>query len=152
NSDPQSGSADRAPRDTAESAALHGNVLFTVTSALSAQRGHSRFSDRERLEQTRATISSIRARLPQSDIIVADASLERPDDATISGLGSDIRFIWYGDMPHLQQLAGMQEFWFVKNFAELALYSRLLSELIHTNSLERYQRIFKISGRYKLTE
>ena len=128
------------------------STLFTVTSALNASPANSRFSNAQRLEQTRATVQSIRARLPDADIIVADGSIQQPEAASIAALGDGVTFAWYGDLPELQQVAAFPNFNVVKNVSELALYSRLIADLLGRNDLVRYRRVFKLSGRYQLND
>jgi len=125
-------------------------VLFTVTSALHVLAGRSRFSNEERLAQTRATVESIRARVPGADIVIGDGSLRQPDVATIAQLGDGVTFVWYGHLPDLQRISTHPNFDVAKNISELALYSRLIGDLLGRNALDGYRRVFKLSGRYRL--
>lgn len=125
-------------------------VLFTVTSALNVPATHSRFSNAQRLDQTRITVASIRACLPQADILIVDGSLQQPSSASVAQLGDGVAFAWYGHLAELQQIGSHPTFDVVKNISELTLYSRLIAELLGRNTLDPYQRVFKLSGRYRL--
>jgi hypothetical protein len=125
-------------------------VLFTVTSALNVSATHSRFSNAQRLDQTRATVASIRASFPQADILVVDGSLQQPDAASVAQLGNGVAFVSYGHLPELQRIASHPNSNVVKNISELTLYSRLIGDLLSGSTLDQYQRVFKLSGRYQL--
>jgi hypothetical protein len=127
-----------------------GRALFTITSALNASPAHSRFSAAERLAQTWQTVQSVRAVLPQADILIFDGSTRQPDGASVAELGRGVGFSWYGHLPELQQVAQHSNFNIVKNVSELTLYARGLGDLIQRNALSAYQRVFKLSGRYWL--
>ena len=121
-----------------------------MTSALNVSPAHSRFSNAQRLDQTRATVASIRACLPQADILIVDGSLQQPDATSVARLGDGVAFVSYGHLPELQRVASHPNFDVVKNISELTLYSRLIGDLLGRNTLDQYQRVFKLSGRYQL--
>lgn len=130
--------------------AAGGAALVTITSAIHALPAHSRFSPAERLEQTRASIDSVRQALPGARILLFDGSPVQPGAAVVERLGPDVEFVWYGHLPELQNAARQQDFNVVKNLSELTLYARGLADLMQRNALAPHRRVFKLSGRYRM--
>jgi hypothetical protein len=120
--------------------------LFLVTSAIYTSYG--KCSTEERITQTKETIKSIRTYAPDSNIVLLDAGDKSAD------IDFDANLIDYTIHPEIQ--FHLQEYLFnnkdlepdiiIKSMLEIIMFENYL----RTHSLESYERVFKLSGRYKL--
>jgi hypothetical protein len=125
------------------------NNLFLITSCIKTNIGH--YNAQERFNQTVETIESIRGKCPNSIIFIADNSSSPLDDKIYGFLSSKCDFV--------ANVSGDKN---AKNFNDAGLKSAgdayLLMKMIelllgHPNAMKLVSgsnRIFKISGRYKL--
>jgi hypothetical protein len=125
--------------------------LFIVTSALRPTIGI--FDTQTRLNQTIETLQSIRQKIPESIIIITDASVEEVPQSDIDQLSPWMNgFVsWTQDdqIKHFSQQGH-------KSIAESLLMMKTLVMLKRnpgvSKMLNSVRRIFKISGRYRLNE
>lgn len=125
--------------------------LFIVTSALRPTIGI--FDKQTRLHQTIDTLKSIRAKVPESIIIVTDASVEEVPKNDVDQLSPWMNgFISWnqdGEIQHFSQQGH-------KSIAESLLMMKTLIMLKRNPSVSKMlyslKRIFKVSGRYRLNE
>lgn len=118
--------------------------LFLVTSAIKA----SYDSDSEqRLNETNATLESIWTRLPDADIWVLDGSADDPTEL-LERLPNRVRLIKFWDSDYRKKVAesGLP-MGFLKSAMEVYMVRSALAD-----SVAHYDRVFKISGRYQLTD
>lgn len=123
---------------------------FLVTSAVAMiQDG---LSEHQRLTETLATIHSIRQRMAHAKIVILETSSVTPHTETLASLSdhSDGVLIYHED--HMVQ---MLHHWagdrvsLIKSPNEALILSRALDDLCDITPRDR---IFKISGRYQLTD
>ncbi len=125
--------------------------LFLVSSAL-----HTRFGvydAKERLEQTIETCKSIKDRC-DADIILLDGGQESPTVEERKILSPYIyRFYDYTTEETVKQIQKIDNWDVVKNMIEIVMFGSFFDLLSTTNvKLPHYDRIFKMSGRYKLND
>lgn len=119
---------------------------FTITSAIHTSYG--KFSTEERIEQTRETLKSIETYAPGSSMVIIDCG-----EQSISKNLFDCEVVDYTTNKEIQEY--LQEYLktnrdiepdiIIKSMLEIMMFRDYLKNL--TGS---YERIFKISGRYKL--
>lgn len=136
-------------------------ALFIVTSAIRSGNG----SHEERLFQTLHTIDSIRSRFSQAEVWLCDSSVnsiyELPKHLLI--LLKGIRIIDFSnhfriseilsqvktfDLPTREDARLFFENGLIKNLTESYVFNQILDKVDRNN----YDRVFKLSGRYFLTE
>ena len=132
--------------------------LFVVSSALVTEYGH--LPTQERVTQTMQTLRSIRERAPHADIVVLELSKERVnDDLQQQFMAFAPKHILYFDEhPRIQSHyqwcskerdpAGSQ----IKNLNEIAAMHIFLHWGQQQGLFAGYRRVFKISGRYQLSD
>jgi hypothetical protein len=124
--------------------------LFLVSSAIHAK--HGVYNTKERLDQTIATCASIKAKVPNADIIILDGGHEHlTDDEKEILRGSMNRFISYTDDAEVKGIQAVPSHDIVKNAIEILMYGTFFSENSEQIKKE-YSRVFKISGRYILND
>lgn len=131
-------------------------TLFLVTSAIHTK--HGCFSTEQRLEQTISTLESIKAADPNARILVIECGAE----ASITDEESDklkpyieglLNFNPDNQVQEIYRMADNN--WDVaKNLTELVVFGKALDFIIRQQpeTLNDIDRVFKISGRYKLNE
>ena len=125
--------------------------LFIVTSALRPTIGI--FDYAKRLEQTIETLQSIRAKDPNSLVIVTDASVENVPEHDLQQLSKWCNgiIVWNQD----EQIQYFSRYGH-KSLAESFLMTKTLVMLKRNPSVSKMlnsvKRIFKISGRYRLND
>jgi hypothetical protein len=120
--------------------------LFLVTSAIYTSYG--KCSTEERIEQTRETIKSIRTYTPDSSIVLLDAGDKSVD------IDFDVKLIDYTIHPeiqfHLREYLSnnkdLEPDIIIKSMLEIIMFENYLK----TYSINSYERVFKLSGRYRL--
>ena len=123
-----------------------------ITSAINAK--FSLYSPEERLEQTLATIKSVRERIPNAVICLTDCSRPGISDDVIEKLtenvdhyvdfSTDENVIWIHDNIEVQEV--------VKNLTELSVVHSFFELVQEEGWFDGCDRIFKVSGRYELTD
>jgi len=119
--------------------------LFLVTSAIYTSYG--KCSTEERIEQTKETIKSIRTYAPGSAIVLLDAGEKSVN------IDFGVKLIDYTTNPDIQ--FHLQEYLSNNNDLEPEIIIKSLLEIMMfgyylKNITSSFDRIFKISGRYKL--
>jgi hypothetical protein len=120
--------------------------LFLVTSAIYTSYG--KCSTEERIEQTKETIKSIRTYAPGSTVVLLDAG-----DKSVN-IDFGVELIDYTIHPeiqfHLQEYLSTNKHLepdiIIKSMLEIIMFENYLK----TYSTNSYERVFKLSGRYKL--
>ena len=126
---------------------------FLLSSAVNTKFGI--FNSQQRLQQTLETVSSIRSRVPTAKIILIEMGgipLTVEQENVLKE--STDHLINFNHDPSVVELYNSTDNWdIVKNVTEVMCFSRALTTLYeHTDLLDNVQRIFKISGRYTLTD
>lgn len=126
---------------------------FLLSSAINTKFGI--FNSEQRLRQTLDTIESIRGRVPGAKIILIEMGGIALTDEQEDVLKKSVdRLINFNHDPSVVELYNSTDNWdIVKNVTEVMCFSRALTTLTeHTDILDDVQRIFKVSGRYTLTD
>ena len=123
-----------------------------ITSAINAK--FSIYKPQERLAQTLETIASVRKRIPNAVICLTDCSQPGISDDVKAQLvehvdhfmdfSGDENVIWIHDNIEIQDV--------VKNLTELAVVHSFFETAQQEGWFDGCDRIFKVSGRYTLTE
>ena len=123
--------------------------LFLVTSAIYTRFGV--YDKQQRLQQTLSTLDSIKSKC-NADIILLDAgesSLSEEDKALFSNHLIDI--VQFSTDPAVKNIQTNSNWDIVKSLLEILLLKSVFMALDkHPEKLNKYSRIFKISGRYLL--
>lgn len=128
------------------------NYAFLITSALNTKFGV--FSKDQRLEQTLATIESIKQKIPSAKVVLLEMGAISLTDIQRTTLLQQVdRMIEFSSDTSVQNLYHSTDNWdIVKNVTEVTCFANAMRQLQSENYLDDVQRIFKISGRYKLTK
>jgi hypothetical protein len=123
-----------------------------VTSAINTKFGI--YSQSQRVEQTRATIESIKQRIPDAAIVICEMSGQTLSDEQVSELTAmSDRLLNFTADSAVTDLYNSTDNWdVVKNVTEVMCFGRALSTLKETGFFDQHQRCFKISGRYLLDD
>jgi hypothetical protein len=123
--------------------------VFVISSAIHAK--HGIYSSEERLKQTIETCKSVLARAPV-DIIILDGGYKQLSQEEQKEIESYITvFYSFADAMNVQEIQKIDNWDIVKNMIELIMFGSFFDE--RKNDLSnRYKRIFKMSGRYQLTD
>jgi hypothetical protein len=126
--------------------------LFVVTSAINSRFGV--YKPEQRLEQTVATVGSIRDRVPDAGIVIMEctgASLTVKQEQTLREHCD--YFLDYTTDPQVQAIYNSTDNWdMVKNGTEIMVFGRALEVLQNNKIIDNYDRIHKMSGRYVLND
>jgi hypothetical protein len=124
---------------------------FIVTSAINSKFGV--FSPMQRLQQTLDTIASIKAKVPDSLIIVMECCGDpiRPDQEKSLRANCHV-FVDYSQDAEVQALYDNDNWDVVKNGTEIMCFGRALAVLAHEGVFKGIDRIHKMSGRYILND
>lgn len=127
-------------------------TLIVLTSALNTKFGVH--TNQQRLEQMLASIASIRTHAPGADIAVVEMGGIPPTDQQIDTIKSQIDYYYnFSNDEAVQGIFHSTENWdIVKNTTEVMVFGNLLTQLIEDGTVEQYDRIFKMSGRYQLNQ
>lgn len=124
---------------------------FVVTSAVNSKFGV--YKPHERLEQTLATIDTIRERAPGSKVILMECGGTPLNDAQSAALekASDT-MIDYSNDPDVKAIYVSENWDVVKNTTEIMCFARALQWCEEDGDFNGIDRIHKMSGRYLLNE
>jgi hypothetical protein len=125
--------------------------LFVITSAICTKFGV--YDNKMRLAQTISTLASIRKYMPDAAILIAEASGGRSIDKHESNelLKYADSIINLSSSPEILNLYSSTENWdVVKNGSEMMSCIKVYNYLLASET--KYDRIFKLSGRYKLND
>lgn len=126
---------------------------FLVTSAINTKFGV--YDSANRLNQTCDTIASIRQRAPGSTIYLLEmAAISLTGEQREKLLPLVDQFLDFSSDPGVVGLYNSTDNWdVVKNVTEVQCFQNALKKLYtDTKVLAKHQRLFKISGRYQLTD
>ena len=126
--------------------------LFILTSALNTKFGVH--SNEQRLQQTLDSIASIRKYCPEASIAIVEMGGIPSTPEQIDALESPVEYYYnFSDNEAVQGIFHSTDNWdIVKNTTEVMIFGELLSQMIAAKIPEQFDRIFKMSGRYQLTE
>jgi hypothetical protein len=123
-----------------------------ITSAINAK--FSLYSPEERLQQTLETIASVRKHIPNAVICLTDCGIPGLNDEQIELLTKDVdhfidfsldeNVVWIHDNIQVQDI--------VKNLTEMSVVRSFFHYALEEGWFESCDRIFKVSGRYTLTD
>jgi hypothetical protein len=123
-----------------------------ITSAINAK--FSLYSPEERLEQTLETIASVRERIPNAVICLTDCGIPGLTDEQIETLTKDVdHFIDFSlddNVVAIHKNVQVQDI--VKNLTEMCVVRSFFTYALEEGWFDDCDRIFKVSGRYTLTE
>lgn len=126
---------------------------FLVTSAINSKFGV--YNKHERLGQTLSTMASIKRFVPDAKIYVLEMTGEPIDEEQKEILRAiPHTLLDFTSDPDVVGLYNSTDNWdVVKSVTEVSCFIKALQRLYKdTNELEGIERLFKISGRYELTE
>lgn len=125
--------------------------LFLVSSAI-----HTRFGvykKYERLNQTIETCKSIRERVADADIYILDGGEKELSSEEKEMLSPHIDgFYSFADAENVKQVQKVPNQDIVKNMIEIIMFGSFFDMMQKEGWAEKYNRVFKISGRYTLNE
>jgi hypothetical protein len=123
-----------------------------ITSAINAK--FSLYNPEERLEQTLDTIASVRERIPNAVICLTDCGIPGLTDDQIEILTKDVdHFIDFSlddNVVEIHKNIQVQDI--VKNLTEMSVVRSFFYYALEEGWFDGCERIFKVSGRYTLTE
>jgi hypothetical protein len=124
--------------------------VFVVSSAIHAK--HGVYDAKQRLEQSIETFRSIQKYAPESDIIVLDGGCQHLTIEERNAIENYITIFYsFVDAEDIQEIQKSTNWDIVKNTIELIMFGSFFSSQIE-NLMSKYDRIFKLSGRYTLNE
>lgn len=132
-----------------------------ITSAVNAK--FSVYSPEERLAQTLETIASVRERIPNAVICLTDCGIPGISGDQLDKLTADVdHFLDFSTDPNVNQIYetispmkfnnGILTQDVVKNLTEMAVVRSFFYYAIDEGWFDDCDRIFKVSGRYTLTD
>jgi hypothetical protein len=126
--------------------------LIILTSALNTKFGVH--SNQQRLQQTLDSIHSIRQRAPGAKIAIVEMGGIPPTTDQIDRLQHTADLYYnYSDDDAVQGIFHSTDNWdIVKNTTEVLIFGQLLETLLKDGTIDQFDRIFKMSGRYQLTD
>jgi hypothetical protein len=120
---------------------------FIVTSAVNSKFG--KFSPAERLIDTEKTIQSVQEKAPEADIVLVDMCGDPLTEDQKKRLAAQVtEIVDYSGVPDVQAIYQIPNHDIVKNLTEMLCFESLL----RSKNWKKYDRVFKISGRYQLTD
>jgi len=123
-----------------------------ITSAINAK--FSVYKPEERFQQTLETIKSVRERIPNAVICLTDCGIPGLTDEQIELLTKDVdHFVDFSQDDNVLQIHNnIQVQDIVKNLTEMSVVHSFFTYALEENWFDGCDRIFKVSGRYALTE
>jgi hypothetical protein len=124
---------------------------FVVTSAVNSKFGV--YSPAERLEQTLATLTNIRSKVPGCKIIVMECAGTplTPEQSDALEKNCDLLLDFCND-PDVKAIYQSDNWDIVKNTTEIMCFGRALRMCQDDGDFTGYDRIHKMSGRYVLND
>lgn len=122
------------------------DAIFFINHALNAKQ-LSVYTQEERFQQTVDTINSIDKHCPNNQVFIFDSSPEMPDMSYFQELNDRGAIIFYtGNIPIIKQYSNQGQ----RSIAECYSFMTFLSWFKDQDY--RSKRIYKLSGRYRLTD
>jgi hypothetical protein len=129
-------------------------TLFLIGSALHTK--HGVYSAEQRLEQTINTLKSVKDKIPDAQIILSESSGESSITEEESAILKPylLGLINYNTDIQVQQIYKSTDNWdVVKSYTELLVTGKTLDFVVsRPKLLENIDRVFKLSGRYFLSD
>lgn len=127
-------------------------ALFILTSALNTKFGVH--SNEQRLQQTLDSIASIKKYAPDAKIAVVEMGGIPPTEEQQRAIQFHVNYyLNYSTDPAVKDIFESTENWdIVKNTTEVMVFANALGALLNQNVVQQFDRVFKMSGRYQLTE
>ena len=123
--------------------------LFVVTSAVNSKFGI--YKPAERTEQTIATLTNIRERVPGCKIVVMECGGTPPTQEQLKLLSDHADLVLnYSTDPDVQAIYISDNWDLVKNSTEIMCFARALRDCVELGILADVDRVHKMSGRYVL--
>jgi len=128
------------------------NSLFILSSAINSKFG--KFTPAERLQQTLDSIASVKQRWPSADICVVEMTGVPIPEEQIQIINAQTDYFFDCTRePEVIDIYNSTDNWdIVKNTTEVMCFTNVLTKLLETGAIAEYDRVFKMSGRYLLTE
>lgn len=126
--------------------------LFILSSAINTRFGV--YSPAERLQQTIDSITSIKAQCPEAKVCVVEmAGVPLQDDQARQLQAHCNYFFDFSRDDAVKSIYESTENWdWVKNTTEVMCFANAIAELQAQGTIAEFDRVFKMSGRYCLTE
>lgn len=126
--------------------------LFILTSALNTKFGV--YTTEQRMAQTLDSIGSIKKYCPGADIAIVEMAGIPPTQEQLLTYYDNVDYVMnYSNEDDVQEIYNSTDNWdIVKNTTEVMVFFNALQTLIDNGTIVKYDRIFKMSGRYQLTE
>jgi len=122
-----------------------------VTSAINTKFGV--YDSDTRLQQTLETIASIKKYVPEPRIILVECGAIPLTDAQETALKAQVsELISYNDDEDVQAIFASDNWDVVKNTTEVMCFRRALQHCLDYNLFDGFDRVFKMSGRYRLND
>ena len=126
--------------------------LFILSSAINSKFG--KFSPAERLQQTLDSVDSIKQYCPDAEICVVEMTGVSPTEEQVRAIQSKVNYFFdfTKDRAVIDIYNSTDNWDIVKNTTEVMCFTNALSSLVEQGVIKEYDRVFKMSGRYLLTE
>ena len=126
--------------------------LFILSSAINSKFG--KFSPAERLQQTLDSIDSVRQYFPDAKICVVEMTGVSPTTQQIQAIQAKVNYFFdYTKEQAVIDIYNSTDNWdIVKNTTEVMSFTNALTALKEQGIIDEFDRIYKMSGRYLLTE
>ena len=128
------------------------NTLFILTSALNTKFGVH--TNEQRLQQSIDSINSIKKYAPGAKIAIVEMGGIPPTEEQLQVYYQNVNYVLnYSDDESVQGIFHSTDNWdIVKNTTEVMVFANALATLKDQGELDKFDRVFKMSGRYQLTE
>lgn len=126
--------------------------LFILTSALNSRFGV--YTPEERLQQTLDSIASIRKYAPGAKVALIEMAGTLPTQEQVDAIKGHVDYFFDSSSDEaVQTIYNSTDNWdIVKNTTEVMVFGNLLGKLVEDGITKDFDRIYKMSGRYLLTE
>lgn len=126
--------------------------LFILSSAINSKFGA--FNTAQRLEQTLDSVASIRQHCPGADVCLVEMTGVPIPEEQVQIINNHVDYFFDCTRdPAVIDIYNSTDNWdIVKNTTEVMCFTNTLNTMLETGVLEEYDRVFKMSGRYLLTE
>ena len=126
--------------------------LFVLSSAINSKFGA--FNPAQRLQQTLDSVASIRKYCPDADVCLVEMTGIQITDEQIETINNQVDYFFDCTRdPAVIDIYNSTDNWdIVKNTTEVMCFTNTLNTMVETGVTKEYDRIFKMSGRYLLTE
>jgi hypothetical protein len=128
------------------------NPLIILTSALNTRFGAH--TTEQRMQQTLDSVASIRKYCPQAKVALVEMAGIPLTKAQIEQFFLSVDYLL--DFTHdeaVKEIYNSTENWdIVKNTTEVMVFGNALAQLMEREEIAKFDRVFKMSGRYQLTE